>query len=164
MLVSVPSLIDPSLAPPGKHIIHAYTPATEPYEDWSGLDRGSDAYHKKKAEAADFLWSAVEQYIPDARSRSIKAVEQVGTPLTHERFLRRARGSYGPRIEAGNRLGVTLPSHKTVIKALWQCGDFSFPGIGVPAAAAGGAVTAFSILGVRQHLAMLNQIKLPDRK
>ena len=39
--MSVPSLLDPSMAPPGKHVIHAYVPATEPYEWWSGLDRGS---------------------------------------------------------------------------------------------------------------------------
>jgi phytoene dehydrogenase-like protein len=26
--VSVPSLLDPALAPPGKHVIHAYLPAT----------------------------------------------------------------------------------------------------------------------------------------
>ena len=30
VLVSVPSLLDPSLAPEGHHVIHAYTPATEP--------------------------------------------------------------------------------------------------------------------------------------
>lgn len=40
----------------GKHVIHAYTPATEPYDWWQGLDRRSDEYRKKKEEAADFLW------------------------------------------------------------------------------------------------------------
>ena len=30
VLCSMPSLIDPSMAPEGKHVIHAYTPATEP--------------------------------------------------------------------------------------------------------------------------------------
>lgn len=30
VLVSMPSLLDPSMAPEGKHVIHAYTPATEP--------------------------------------------------------------------------------------------------------------------------------------
>ena len=61
--------------------------------------------------AADFLWTAVEQYIPDARQRSDKRVEQIGTPLTHERFLRRSYGTYGPRIKAGS--GDALPGHKT---------------------------------------------------
>jgi hypothetical protein len=30
-----------------------------------------------------------------------RQVSAVGTPLTHERYLRRARGSYGPGIKAG---------------------------------------------------------------
>jgi len=30
VLCSMPSLIDPSMAPPGHHVLHAYTPATEP--------------------------------------------------------------------------------------------------------------------------------------
>ena len=158
VLVSCPSLIDRSLAPEGKHVIHAYTPATEPWEWWEGVDPQSEEYKKMKEEAADYLWSAVEQYIPDARQRSVKSVEQIGTPLTHARFLRRAQGSYGPRIEAGKG---ALPQHKTPIKKLWQAGDFSFPGVGVPAAAAGGAVCANSILSVREHLSMLDKISLP---
>ena len=89
-----------------------------------GVDPQSEEYKKMKEEAADYLWSAVEQYIPDARQRSVKSVEQIGTPLTHARFLRRAQGSYGPRIEAGKG---ALPQHKTPIKKLWQAGDFSFP-------------------------------------
>ena len=109
-LVSMPSLIDPSMAPPGKHVIHAYTPATEPYEWWEGLDRNSDEYKQKKEEAADFLWSAIEEYIPNARHRTVPGTVQIGTPLTHERFLRRARGSYGPRVNVGS--GQTLPGHK----------------------------------------------------
>jgi phytoene dehydrogenase-like protein len=30
VLCSIPSLLDPDMAPEGKHVIHAYTPATEP--------------------------------------------------------------------------------------------------------------------------------------
>lgn len=95
VLCSMPSLIDPSLAPAGKHVLHAYVPATEPYEWWAGMDRGSDEYRKKKDEAADFLWSAIEEYVPKARERAVPGTVQIGTPLTHERFLRRTRGTYG---------------------------------------------------------------------
>lgn len=84
VLCSMPSLIDPSLAPEGKHVLHAYVPATEPYSEWAGMDRSSDEYKKKKDEAADFLWSAIEEYIPDARKRAVPGTVQIGTPLTHE--------------------------------------------------------------------------------
>ena len=43
--------------------------------------------------AAQVLWKAIERVIPDIRQRI--DVAQVGTPLTHERFLRRHRGTYG---------------------------------------------------------------------
>lgn len=95
VLCSMASLIDPTLAPEGKHVIHAYVPATEPYEWWAGMDRKSEEYKKKKEEAADFLWSAIEEYVPNARDRAVPGTVQIGTPLTHERFLRRTRGAYG---------------------------------------------------------------------
>lgn len=97
------------------------------------MDRKSEEYKKKKEEAADFLWSAIEEYVPDARKRAVPGTVQIGTPLTHERFLRRTQGTYGPRVEAGKN---TLPGHKTPIKNLYLTGDFTFPGIGVPATAA----------------------------
>lgn len=156
VLVSVPSLIDPSLAPEGKHIIHAYVPATELYSDWEGLSRNSIEYKEKKELAANFLWSAVEKYIPNARERSDKRVEQIGTPLTHERFLRRNYGTYGPRIVAGEN---TLPGHKTALKNFYMTGDFTFPGIGIPATAASGAITANTIMNLWQHLKILQKLQ-----
>jgi phytoene dehydrogenase-like protein len=160
VLCSMPSLIDDTLSPKGKHVIHAYVPATEPYEWWESLDRTSEEYRLKKEEAADFLWSAVEEYVPNARQRAVEGTVQIGTPLTHERFLRRSKGSYGPRAEAGT---TTLPGHKTPLKNLYFTGDYTFPGIGVPATAASGAITANSIISVFQHLKMLDKIKLPNK-
>ena len=32
VLISIPSVLDPSMAPEGMHALHAYTPATEPYD------------------------------------------------------------------------------------------------------------------------------------
>ena len=161
VLCSMPSLIDSSLAPEGKHVLHAYVPATEPYEWWSEMDRGSDEYKKKKDEAADFLWSAIEEYVPDARNRAVPGTVQIGTPLTHERFLRRTLGAYGPRVEAGKN---NLPGHNTPMDGLLLCGDYTFPGIGVPATAASGAITANNLVSVQQHWAMLDKIRLPERK
>jgi phytoene dehydrogenase-like protein len=30
-IVSIPTIFDPNLAPPGKHVVHAYTAGNEPY-------------------------------------------------------------------------------------------------------------------------------------
>jgi len=161
VLCSMPSLIDPTMAPENKHVIHAYVPATEPYSWWENMDRKSEEYKKKKEEAEDFLWSAIEEYVPNARDRAVKGTVQIGTPLTHERFLRRSRGAYGPRVEAGKN---KLPGHKTPINDLYFTGDYTFPGIGVPATAASGAITANNLVSVFEHWSMLDKIRLPDKK
>lgn len=55
VLISVPSVLSPDLAPPGKHVLHAYTPGTEPFELWKGLDPRSAEYKKLKAERSEVL-------------------------------------------------------------------------------------------------------------
>lgn len=37
VLISIPSVKDSDLAPAGKHTLHAYLPATEPFSIWEGL-------------------------------------------------------------------------------------------------------------------------------
>lgn len=69
VIISIPSLLDPSLAPAGCHCLHAYTAGNEPYSPFEGLDRRSEEYKKLKAERAEVLWRAVEKVIPDVRSR-----------------------------------------------------------------------------------------------
>jgi len=155
VLISIPSVLDPSLAPRGKHVIHAYTPGNEPYEVWEGLDRRSDAYGRLKETRSLVLWQALEQVIPGVRSRC--EVELVGTPLTHARFLRRYRGSYGPAISAGKGL---FPGARTPIPGLWCCGDSTFPGIGLPAVAASGLMAANTLASPQQHQALLRRIGL----
>ena len=156
VLVSMASMLDSSLAPDGCHVIHAYTPATEPYESWAGLDRKSAEYKAKKEEAAEVLWRAIEKQIPDVRER-VK-VSLFGTPLTHERFLRRDGGTYGPFLKATNG---QLPGQKTSCDGFLVCGDSTFPGIGMPAVAASGMIAAHTVLSVGQHWANLDKIKLP---
>jgi phytoene dehydrogenase-like protein len=156
VLVSMASLLDPTLAPKGCHVIHAYVPATEPYETWEGLDRRSVEYRKKKAEAAEVLWRAIEKQIPDVRERA--KLTLVGTPLTHERFLRRDRGTYGAFVRAGD--GQLPGQAASSVEGFYMCGDSTFPGIGVPAVAASGLIAANSIVSVQKHWEMLDRIRL----
>jgi phytoene dehydrogenase-like protein len=161
VLVSIPSLLDPSLAPRGKHVIHVYTPGNEPYALWQGMDRRSEVYARQKQQRAEVMWQALERIIPDVRSRSVSGGESrcevslVGTPLTHERFLRRHRGSYGPAIRAGEGF---FPGPSTPLPGLLCCGDSTFPGIGLPAVAASGAIAANTLAPVQKHLKMLQEI------
>ena len=42
IFVSIPTLLDPSLAPEGKHIVHAFTPSS--MSEWEGLSRNCLLY------------------------------------------------------------------------------------------------------------------------
>ena len=105
------------------------------------------------------LWEAVEKQIPDVRERA--KVTLIGTPLTHERFLRRERGSYGPFLSAATSDGM-LSGQGTCLPGFLCCGDSTFPGIGMPAVAASGLIAANSVVSVWEHWKMLDRIKLKE--
>jgi phytoene dehydrogenase-like protein len=99
---------------------------------------------------AEVRWQALAIVIPDVRGRC--EVTLVGTPLSHECFLRRHRGSYYPAIRAGKGW---FPSSGMPLAGLLYCGDWTFPGIGLPAVAASGMIAANTLAPVTKHLAML---------
>ncbi len=148
--VSIPSLLDGTVAPEGKHGIHVYTPATEPYSLWANLKRNTPEYEAMKEKRSQVMWEALERFIPDIKSRC--EVTLVGTPLTHERYLRRYKGTYGAAWKAGEAL---FPTSNTPIDNLYCCGDSTFPGIGVPAVAASGFITANTVASVDKQLKLL---------
>lgn len=66
-------------------------------------------------ERSQCLWAALEKVIPDVRQRAELAM--VGTPLTHERFLRRFKGTYGPAISARE---AAFPGPGTPLPGLYR--------------------------------------------
>ncbi|HEY9877818.1 MAG TPA: NAD(P)/FAD-dependent oxidoreductase [Leptolyngbyaceae cyanobacterium] len=146
-MISIPSVLDSSLAPEGHHVIHAYT-----LEPWAGWLR-DEGYEQRKRQRAEPLYRALERVIPDVRSRVV--LELIGTPLTHQRYLRRHQGTYGPAIAAGQ--GV-FPGSATPIAGLFRVGDSTRPGIGVPAVAASGILCANSLVPPAQVTALLKSL------
>lgn len=146
-MISIPSVWDRGLAPPGHHVVHAYT--LEPYSNWQ-RDNG---YEKKKQERSQSLYRALERIIPDIRQRVV--LELIGTPLTHAYYLRRYQGTYGPSIAAGKGM---FPSTHTPISGLYRVGDSTMPGIGVPAVAASGILCANTLVKPQQTAELLNDL------
>ena len=104
------------------------------------------------------LWEAVGKALCVDNPEELAEVSMIGTPLTHERFLRRKFGTYGPALRADT--GKTLPLVQTSVKNLICTGDSTFPGIGLPAVAASGMLAANSLTSVWNHLEMLEKIGL----
>ena len=97
----------------------------------------------------------VERVVPDARKRAVVSLS--ASPRTHERFLNRHRGSYGPGISASNS---SFPGPKTGLPGLMRVGDSCAPGIGVPAAAASGMIAANTLARVWDHVKLLDSLGL----
>ena len=146
-MISIPSVWDANLAPEGHHVVHAYT--LEPYAGW----QRDETYADRKQARSQPLFAALERVIPDIRERIV--LEQIGTPLTHARFLRRHQGTYGPAIAAGKG---EFPSTHTPISGLYRVGDSTMPGIGVPAVAASGILCANTLVKPEQTAKLLEKI------
>jgi len=162
------------LAPEGYIVVHAYGAANEPYDIWkskskdettsattslheetdtddSGDSHQSSTYNALKDARGKVLWRAIESIIPDARERTVLAL--LGSPLTHERYLRRPYGSYGAAFED------CLKDGSTPIPNMMLAGDGVFPGIGIPAVALSGASAANGMVNVIEQWRCLDELK-----
>ena len=139
IFVSIPTLLDPDLAPAERHIVHAFTPSW--IENWQGLS--PKEYQQKKEEAASRLIGRLETIFPGLTDGL--DYQEVGTPRTHRRFLGRQDGSYGPipRRKLAGLLG--MPFNRTAIPGLYCVGDSTFPGQGLNAVAFSGCACAHRI-------------------
>lgn len=149
--VSNPTVLDDSLVDaPDRMIVHAYSAGNEDYGHWKsfGDKRQSQEYLDKKESDSSFLYSAVSRAleIPVAEVKERTEVTLTGSPLTHERFLSRHRGTYGAAF------GSMLKGPVTPLRGLYLAGDSVFPGIGVPAVALSGANAANSVVSVVRHI------------
>jgi len=139
VFVSIPTLLDPSLAPAGRHIVHAFTPSS--MEAWQGLT--PSAYAAKKQADANRLISRLGAILPGLAAAITH--KEIGTPRSHRRFLGRHRGSYGP-VPALRLPGLLpMPFNRTAIAGLYCVGDSCFPGQGLNAVAFSGFACAHRV-------------------
>lgn len=170
--VSNPSILDDTLVKGEKNrmVVHAYGAGNENYNDWEHLSsvatesivtsldgctstyenkyKEDEAYNIKKENDAEYLYEAISKAlkISVAEIKEREEVSMIGTPLTHERFLKRFKGTYG------SAWGNMLKETTTPISGLYLCGDSIFPGIGLPAVAVSGAQCANSLVSVGRHM------------
>jgi len=133
--IAVPTYIDPSLAPPGCHVVIVMTMA--PYL----LSGGT--WKEEKGIMADALVAKAERLIPGLSEHVV--VRDAATPLTYERYTLNTMGAamgwaFSPAMFR-RRL-----DHRTPIRNLYLAGHWTNPGGGVPAVALSGLRAARAIL------------------
>lgn len=140
IFLSIPTILDPSLAPEGHHILHIFT--TSSIEDWQGLS--PKEYKEKKELVADEIITRIEKKLFPGLKDSI-TLKEVGTPKTHRRYLARDSGTYGPMPRKVPKGLLGMPFNTTEINGLYCVGDSCFPGQGVIAVAFSGVMCAHRV-------------------
>ncbi|KAJ9565037.1 hypothetical protein OSB04_001003 [Centaurea solstitialis] len=140
IFLSIPTILDSSLAPEGRHILHIFT--TSSIEDWQGLS--TKEYEAKKELVADKIISRLEKKLFPGLKSSIE-FKEVGTPKTHRRYLARDSGTYGPMPRNVPKGLLGMPFNTTAINGLYCVGDSCFPGQGVIAVAFSGVMCAHRV-------------------
>jgi len=130
---------DPSRAPAGKRALTVSSHTQlEPW--WNAYDNDEMAYEARKTEYTESILSTAETVLPGLRS----AAELIlpGTPVTFQRFTRRAWGWVGGFPQT-NLLRTWSPR---LGPGIWMVGDSIFPGQSVPAVSLGGLRVAQTLL------------------
>jgi phytoene dehydrogenase-like protein len=143
MDIVIPSMLDPSMAPPGKHVMSIFVQYA-PYHLNGGW---SDT---RREQLGDTVIDTLSQYAPNLKSAILH--RQVVTPADIERIVGLSEGNIFQGELSLQQMFFLRPApawarYRTPIRGLFQCGSGTHPGGGVMGAS--GRNAAFEILGVR---------------
>src|SRR5690349_8281818 len=138
----IPTLTDPSVAPPGKHILSCFVQYA-PYALASGT------WDEQRTAFGDTVVDTIAQYAPNIRD--IILHRQVLTPLDLEREFGLTEGNIFQGELTLEQLFFLRPApgwsqYTTPIRNLWMCGSATHPGGGIMGAP--GRNAARRILGI----------------
>jgi phytoene dehydrogenase-like protein len=143
MDIVIPSMLDPAMAPPGKHVMSIFVQYA-PYHVNGGW---TDA---KRSALGDAVIDTLAEYAPNIKSAILH--RQVVTPADIERIVGLSEGNIFQGELSLQQMFFLRPApawsrYRTPIDGLWQCGSGTHPGGGVMGAS--GRNAAFALLGER---------------
>ena len=140
MDIIIPSMIDPGMAPPGKHVMSIFVQYA-PYHLKGGW---SDA---RREAFGDAVIDTLAEYAPNIRSAILH--RQVITPADIERIVGLSEGNIFQGELSLHQMFFMRPvagwaQYRTPLRGLYQCGSATHPGGGVMGAA--GRLAAAAVL------------------
>jgi len=141
--VVIPSLVDPSVAPPGKHVMSCFVQYA-PYE----IEGGPASWPEHREAFGDTVIDTLAEYVPNLRD--IILHRQVLTPWDLEQEFGLAEGNIFHGELTLDQLAFQRPTagwarYRTPIRDLWLAGSGAHPGGGLMGAP--GALCAKAMLG-----------------
>ena len=123
----IPTMTDPSIAPPGKHILSCFV-------QYAPYDLASGSWDEQREAFGDTVIDTIAEHAPNIRQ--IILHRQVLTPLDLEREFGLSEGNIFHGELTLDQLFFLRPApgwaqYKTPIRNLWLCGSAAHPGGGV---------------------------------
>ena len=145
MDIVIPSLTDPTVAPPGKHTMSIFVQYA-PYN----LKEGAADWPNQREAFGDAVIDTLSEYMPNLRSRILH--RQVLTPLDLEQIYGLTEGNIFHGELSLEQLAFLRPvagwsRYKTPIEDYWMCASGTHPGGGIMGAP--GALCARTMLAAR---------------
>ncbi|MDH3745509.1 MAG: NAD(P)/FAD-dependent oxidoreductase [Acidobacteriota bacterium] len=142
--VVIPSIMDPSVAPPGQHIISMFVQYA-PYD----IKEGAENWPSKREAFGDAVVATLAEYCPGLEESIL--YRQVLTPWDLEQEFGLSEGNIFQGELSLEQLLFQRPAagwsrYKTPVKDLWMCGSGTHPGGGIMGAS--GQLAAAAILAV----------------
>jgi prolycopene isomerase len=144
MMVSIPTMLDPSLAPPGQHVLSVLINVPYHYQErWGGGD--PERYRRIKEDFSQKILRQLElKLIPGLRDHLL--FYEAATPLTLERYTGNELGAMYGLASTPQQVGNLRPPHETPIPGLYQVGHYTRPSHGIVGASLSGFIAGRIIL------------------
>jgi phytoene dehydrogenase-like protein len=135
--IVIPSLIDPAMAPPGRHVMSIFVQHAPYHLNGGWTDERREAF-------GDAVIDTLAEYAPDIRSAIL--YRQVLTPADIERIAGLSEGNIFQGELSLQQLFFLRPvagwaKYRTPVRGLYQCGAGTHPGGGVMGASGRNAAT-----------------------
>ena len=143
--IVIPTLVDPGMAPPGKHVMSCFVQYA-PYH----LDPELGPWDDQREAFGDAVVARIAEFAPDLPSKILH--RQVMTPLDIERTTGLTEGNIFQGELSLEQLFFSRPvpgwaRFRTPVKDLWLCGSATHPGGGIMGA--NGRIAALELLRSR---------------
>jgi phytoene dehydrogenase-like protein len=143
--IVIPTLVDPSMAPPGKHVMSCFVQYA-PYHLADGLGTWDD----NREAFGDAVVDRIAEFAPDIREKIL--FRNVQTPLDIERTTGLTEGNIFQGELSLEQLFFSRPvpgwaRFRTPVRDLWLCGSSTHPGGGIMGA--NGRIAAIEVLRAR---------------
>jgi phytoene dehydrogenase-like protein len=140
--IVIPTLVDPSMAPPGKHVMSCFVQYA-PYH----LDPSLGTWDDQREAFGDAVVNRIAEFAPDLPSKILH--RNVQTPLDIERTTGLTEGNIFQGELSLEQLFFSRPvpgwaRFRTPVKDLWLCGSSTHPGGGIMGA--NGRIAALELL------------------